>query len=65
MLHISQCWMCRILKNFQRAVGSVIGSFGINYELSCIVGVAGAASNREFELLLTVSFLNDVLGLEL
>ena len=27
--------------------------------------LAGTASNREVELLLTVSFLNDALGLEL
>ena len=27
--------------------------------------LAGAASNHEFKLLLTISFLNDVLGLEL
>ena len=36
--------------------------FTFNYE---ITGVAGTASNREVKLLLTISFLNDALGLEL
>ena len=39
-------------------------TFALPSQLQCSPAVAGTASNHEVEFLLTVSFLNNALGLE-
>ena len=59
--------ICRL--NTGNMITVIADGFGINNINGTILNfqqlLAGTASNREVKLLLTVSFLNDALGLEL